>query len=122
MTNVDILRSYWPGPSYVNWVGIDGYFGRPAATYANVFGNAVAAIREITRKPILISETAAGPKTGHQQLDISRLFAGIKRQHLLGAVWFDQGQGGGPSGQNWRLEGNRALLAAFNQAVGDYLW
>ena len=50
-----------------------------------------------------------------------RIF-GIKRQHLLGAVWFDQGQGGGPSGQDWRLEGNRALLAAFNQAVGDYLW
>jgi mannan endo-1,4-beta-mannosidase len=122
MTNVDILRLYWPGASYVNWVGIDGYFGRPAATYGNVFGNAVAAIRQVTRKPILIAETAAGPETGHQQLDINRLFAGVKRQHLLGVVWFDQRQDGSSSGQDWRLEGNEALLAAFNKAVGDYLW
>ena len=121
-TNVAMLRSYWPGPSYVNWIGIDGYFKVPSASYANIFGNTVAAIREVTGKPILISETSAGPDTRHQALDITRLFAGVRRQHLLGVIWFDRYRHGGINEQNWRLEGDHALLAAFNAAVRDCLY
>jgi mannan endo-1,4-beta-mannosidase len=120
--DVATLRSYWPGPAYVSWVGIDGYFKVPSATYWTIFGRCVAAVRQVTRKPILISETAAGPDTGHVTRDISALFAGVKRQHLLGVVWFDRSQHGGVNEQDWRLEGDRAALSAFNTAVRNYLW
>jgi hypothetical protein len=121
-TDLALLRSYWPGRSYVNWVGIDGYFKVPSATYASIFGRSVTAVRRITGKPILISETAAGPDTRHQARDIASLFAGVRRQHLLGVVWFDRYRHGGIDEQNWRLEGNHAALRAFNAGVRDCLY
>jgi mannan endo-1,4-beta-mannosidase len=121
-SNVARLREYWPGQRYVDWVGIDGYLKVPSATYSNTFGNTVRAVRAITAKPILIAQTAVGPDTHHQALDISQLFAGVKRQHLLGLVWFDRYRHGGINEQNWRLEGRKAALTAFNLGVRDCLW
>ena len=127
--DVAILRSYWPGPSYVDWVGIDGYYRAPSASYGSVFGGAVDAVRQVTRKPILVAETAVADSVNRQPQDILQLFRGVKRQHLLGLVWFDRDQLGGsrdqPAGTaaaNWRLEGDQPAVRAFNTAVRDYLW
>jgi mannan endo-1,4-beta-mannosidase len=55
---------WWPGSSYVNWVGT------------------------LTHAPILIAETAILP-AANQPAKIDDLFAGIKLYDLLGFVWFD---------------------------------
>jgi len=111
------VQRYWPGASYVTWVGIDGYFEKPSDTYASVFGTAVATVRGFTSKPILLSEVGVGPDTGRKPQDITALFTGLEDQHLLGAVWFDVDQRGGLRDQDWRLEGDEDALAAFRQAV-----
>jgi Glycosyl hydrolase family 26 len=111
------IQPYWPGASYVTWVGIDGYFEKPSDTYASVFGSAVATVRGFTGKPILLSEVGVGPATGRKPQDITALFTGLENQHLLGAVWFDVDQKGGLRNQDWRLEGDEDALAAFRQAV-----
>jgi Glycosyl hydrolase family 26 len=111
------IQPYWPGGSYVTWVGIDGYFEKPSDTYASVFGSAVASVRGFTSKPILLSEVGVGPETGKKPQDITALFTGLEQQHLLGAVWFDVDQKGGLRNQDWRLEGDQGALAAFRQAV-----
>ncbi len=79
---------WWPGDRYVNWVGIDGYYYHPSAVFSSLFGPAIAAVRAITKAPILIAETAALPIAG-QPAKISDLFAGIRSYGLLGFVWFD---------------------------------
>jgi mannan endo-1,4-beta-mannosidase len=114
------LSAYWPGRRFVTWVGIDGYLETPTNTFQNVFGSSVQAVREITSKPILLSETAAGPDTGRQAQDITSLFAGIRSEQLLGIVWFDADQNGGVHHQDWRLEGNPAALTAFRDALRTY--
>jgi mannan endo-1,4-beta-mannosidase len=111
------IRPYWPGAAYVSWVGIDGYFQRPSDTYGSVFGSSVAQVRSFTGKPILLSEVGVGPGTGRKPQDIAALFSGIRAQHLLGSVWFDVDQHGGVTYQDWRLEGDKAAVAAFRQAV-----
>lgn len=111
------VRPYWPGASYVTWVGIDGYFEKPSDSYASVFGSAVATVRGFTGKPILLSEVGVGPATGKKPQDITALFTGLEQQRLLGAVWFDVDQKGSLSNQDWRLEGDQGALAAFRQAV-----
>ena len=113
------LRAYWPGPSYVSWVGIDGYLLSPAATYTSVFGPSIAAVRQVTGKPILIARTAVSPATGRQAADIAGLFAGIRRDHLLGLVWFDQ-PGPGFAGK-WLPASGRAR-SAFQAGVRASLW
>ena len=96
---------WWPGNSYVNWVGIDGYYMKAPWTFAPMFGPTIAKIRQFTRAPILISETGAGPVAG-QPAKIADLFAGIRAYGLLGFVWFNA------SGvQDWRLTGQTSFTA-----------
>jgi mannan endo-1,4-beta-mannosidase len=81
-------KPWWPGRGYVTWVGIDGYYLTPSAEFASVFGPTIAAVRALTRAPILISETGAAPSVG-QAAKITGLFAGTRAYDLLGFVWFD---------------------------------
>jgi mannan endo-1,4-beta-mannosidase len=79
---------WWPGNSYVNWVGIDGYYLKRSYAFAPLFGPTIAKVREFTRDPILISETGVAPAAG-QPAKIADLYAGIRAYGLLGFVWFD---------------------------------
>ena len=82
------LSPWWPGSSYVNWVGIDGYYLKPNWQFAPLFGPTIGAVRALTNDPILIAETAATPQAG-QPAKIADLFAGIRAYGLLGFVWFN---------------------------------
>jgi Glycosyl hydrolase family 26 len=106
------VASWWPGSSYVTWVGIDGYYYRPSDTFANVFGTTIDQVRAFTHKPILLSETAVGPDA-NQFVGISDLFHGMSKYGTLGLVWFDKAQHGGIFHQDWRLEGSTTAQAAF---------
>ncbi len=81
-------NAWWPGSSYVNWGGIDGYFHKRSAQFAVVFGPTIVDVRELTQDPILISETGAAPDAG-LPAKIASLFAGVRAYKLLGFVWFD---------------------------------
>ncbi len=112
------IADWWPGSGYVTWVGIDGYYLTGAQTFAQVFGPTLAAVHQMAPgKPVLISETAAGPPEATESGQITGLFQGIRQRSILGFIWFDEpGSAGGP----WRLEGNPAATEAFRNAVRDY--
>jgi hypothetical protein len=101
--------AWWPGRSYVNWVGIDGYFFRPSWTFASLFGPTIKAVRALTLDPILISETAA--PAASQPAKIADLFAGIRAYGLRGLVWFDHDKE-----YNWRISSS-AAFAAFRRGA-----
>jgi len=104
-------RPWWPGSSYVTWVGIDGYYLNPSSTFASLFGPTIAAVRALTHAPVLIAETAAAPATG-QPAKIADLFAGVRLYRLLGFVWFDA-----VHDTDWRLR-SREAIAAFRRNAG----
>ena len=104
---------WWPGSSYVTWVGIDGYYLRPSWTFSSLFGPTIKAIHTFTVDPILISETGAAP-ADHQAAKISNLFAGVRAYGLLGFVWFDS-----KGVQDWRLRSAAALTAFRHGAQRD---
>jgi hypothetical protein len=110
------VRYWWPGAQYVDWIGIDGYYVRPADTFKSVMGDTVRAVRRFARKPILLSEVGVGPLAG-QVKKIPGLFAGIRRNHLLGLIYFDVAQHDGLYHQDWRLDDNPAAVAAFRTGV-----
>jgi hypothetical protein len=101
---------WWPGGSYVNWVGIDGYYTSRSKTFAALFGPTIKVVRSLTLDPILISETAA-PAAADQPAKIADLFAGIRAYGLLGFVWFDVNKQ-----LDWRVTGPEAF-AAFRRGV-----
>jgi hypothetical protein len=79
---------WWPGSSYVTWVGIDGYYLKPNWQFAPLFGPTIAAIHALTPDPILVAETGA-TAIADQPAKIADVFAGIHAYGLLGLVWFD---------------------------------
>jgi mannan endo-1,4-beta-mannosidase len=107
------IQDWWPGKSYVTWVGVDGYYYSATDQFDSLFGATIAAVREMTRDPILIAETGAAPATG-QPAKIADLFDGIRTYGLLGFVWFDA-----THIENWHLSG-AAATAAFRQGAETY--
>jgi mannan endo-1,4-beta-mannosidase len=96
---------WWPGRSYVTWVGIDGYYLKSSWSFAPLFGPTIRAVHSLTRgAPIIISETAASAR---QAAKIKDLFAGVRKYSLLGFVWFDVN-----GKQNWHIS-SRSSAAAF---------
>jgi mannan endo-1,4-beta-mannosidase len=101
---------WWPGSSYVNWVGIDGYYLRRSWTFASLFGPTIKAVRRLTLAPILISETSATPTAG-KPAKIADLFAGVRAYGLLGFVWFNVNKN-----EDWRISSPGAA-AAFHRGA-----
>jgi hypothetical protein len=104
------LRPYWPGASYVDWVGVTGYF--PATgpeTFASLYGPSLAEIKRFTAKPIIIAETSV--ETGPSELQAARsLVAGVRRHRdVLGFIWFDFNKGG----VDWQIESRPVLRTAL---------
>jgi hypothetical protein len=79
---------WWPGRSYVNWVGIDGYYLDPNWEFASLFGPTILSVRALTQDPILIAETGVTPAAG-QPAKLADLVAGVHLYDLLGFVYFD---------------------------------
>jgi mannan endo-1,4-beta-mannosidase len=104
---------WWPGSKYVTWVGIDGYYYKPAWSFAPLFGPAIKAVHQLTRDPILISETGAAPVAGKAS-KIADLFAGVRDYGLLGLVWFDVNRV-----RDWRLD-TPGAIAAFRAGVNGF--
>jgi mannan endo-1,4-beta-mannosidase len=111
---------WWPGPKYVTWVGIDGYYLKPSWQFAPLFGPTIAAVRLLTGDPILIGETGAVPSVG-QPAKIDDLFAGIHKYGLLGFVWFDSTTHA-PTGQAepFGVSGS-AAFAAFRKGAATFV-
>ena len=106
---------WWPGSSYVNWVGIDGYYLKSSWQFAPLFGPTIGKVRTLTSDPILIAETGAMPAAG-QPAKIADVFAGIRAYGLLGFVWFDSTNS---IGQAFGISSSDAL-AAFRKGAGSY--
>jgi Glycosyl hydrolase family 26 len=104
---------WWPGDSYVNWVGIDGYYYESSYAFAPLFGPTIVKVRRLTRDPILIAETAAAPAAG-QAAKITDLFKGVRAYGLLGFVWFNA-----PHYRDWRIYSPTAA-AALRQGAKTY--
>jgi len=104
---------WWPGSSYVTWVGLDGYYYQPSWKFASLFGPTVTAVRELTHDPVLIAETAAALGT-NQPAKIADLFAGVRLYSLLGFIWFDS-----VHSKDWRLD-TPAAVASFRRGAASF--
>ena len=110
------IAQWWPGAQYVTWIGIDGFYYRQSDTFTTVFGQTIDQVRTFTSKPVLLSETAVGPKAG-QFAKIGNLFSGMRQYHTLGLVWFDVRQDDGVLHQDWRIEDSKGAAAALGLGI-----
>jgi hypothetical protein len=114
------IQDWWPGASYVTWIGIDGFYSKPSDTFANVFGKTINQARALTAKPkpVLLAETAVGLRDD-PLANTLKLFEGARKAGVVGLVWYDIAQRAGSDPQDWRIEDDPAAEAGFHLAVQD---
>lgn len=110
---VSAISAWWPGASYVTWVGIDGHYYQLNAGFPQLFGATLNQVRKLTSHPVLVAEAGIAPYVGIAK--IADLFAGARAHAIIGVVWFDV------AGSNLRIENDPAAITAFKSAVSKYL-
>jgi hypothetical protein len=107
-------KAWWPGASYVDWVGIDGYYYYRGESFRTVFGSTISVIRQFTDDPVFIPETGISPAAGQAAI-IPQVFAGAAAAGVIGLVYFDAN-----GYRNWSLEGNKPALTAFGKSARGF--
>jgi hypothetical protein len=109
------IARLWPGSSYVNILGLDGYF-TTQASFQEVFGPTIVAMRALSADPLLITETAAAPQADKLSM-LREIISGVSEYGLAGFIWFDVDQHGSPTRQDWTLEDDRSAFDLFSRDV-----
>ena len=105
------FQAYYPGDTYVDWVGVSGY-NLHRETADTLFKNIYAAYS--ARKPIMIAEVGAVDRGGSTKADwIDRFAAWAEERPAVGAVvWFDTDTHPGTE-ERWRIDTGPGPLAAY---------
>jgi hypothetical protein len=118
-------ESLYPGDQYVDWVGLSGYLRPPYATnqaytFDYTFTPSLNILRQITNKPIILSEVGASETGGHKVAWITSFFQALaepQNADIIGFAWFDEAIStyiDGVLGTNdWRVDSRPDTLAAF---------
>ena len=119
-----ILKKYYPGPEYVDWIGIDGYNWN-GESFDEIFQSPYRSIVKhpefFGNKQIMIAEFAAGADKKLTVFDkaqwIKDAFAKIPQQYpLIKAVyWFNV-----KKERDWRLDSTQESWNAFKQGLHDW--
>jgi hypothetical protein len=120
------LGSLYPGDSYVDWTGLDGYnWGTNPAKpdrwrsfdelYSSTYGQIVNAVAP--SKPMLIGEIGSteygGSKAGWIQDALAKIPADYPKIH--GLLWFDTFD----DGMDWPIESSSSASSAFASGIED---
>jgi glycosyl hydrolase family 26 len=112
------FKRFYPGDRWVDWVGLSGFnWGGPWEwqSAAAIYGHSYRAILQLTAKPIVIAEMAAGERGGNKAKWIKRTFGRDLPtfKHIRAVVWFN----GQDRWANWDIDSSVASLAAFRSAI-----
>lgn len=121
-----VFASLYPGDSYVDWVGVDGYnwgTSQPGDPYKHwvafrdIFGASYYALTMLTIKPIMIAETASTELGGDKAQWITQGFLTdlpARFPNVRVVIWFDENKE-----TDWRVNSSASALAAFRTVVAS---
>lgn len=101
----------YPGDSYVDWVGLDGYNAdNPWVEMYDLFHASVVALGAITSKPLMIAEMASTEVGGSKAKWILVGFAQLllEMPSVRAVIWFNR-----IKEADWRVDSSPDSLAAF---------
>lgn len=130
-TWLDVLKNYYPGKDYVDWLGIDGYNwgedGKPGWPYDQNFPDLFYPLYHIFinnpnifgQKKIMLSEIATPQDNqfgGNKSVWISDMFNYLKNEYsqIKAFYWFNTNKE-----KDWRVNSSPLSLEAFKQGISD---
>jgi hypothetical protein len=105
------IKQFWPGPDYVDIVGLTGY-GVRESDAGLTFNPTLVQIDQLTDKPVMLTETGAQPDSAKTSwmTSFGKWLAGHPK--VLGFIWYQSNKGG-----DWRFDDTKTNLAAFKQSL-----
>ncbi len=110
------MERYFPGDEATDWVALDGYNWGPKRadqhwlSFNQIFQDAYRKLTTISRRPIMIAETACSEVGGNKaewiEHSFNELFTTYKNIRAL--VWFDVNKE-----CDWRMDSSDSVLKAF---------
>jgi mannan endo-1,4-beta-mannosidase len=111
------LSALYPGDTYVDWLGLSGYYGINSPAYVsfeNTFNRSTAELRALARKPIVLTEIGATDAAGRKAEWVSDMFRALTRQpDIIGVIWFEVAKE-----TDWRISSSAAASTAFSIGAG----
>ncbi len=119
------LPALYPGDDYVDWVGLSGYLRPPYKadndfSFDYTFTSSLDQLRDLTKKPIILSEVGASETDGHKAAWITSFFDSLARPEnsdIIGFAWFDLAVTSYVEGvratNDWRIDSRADSLSAF---------
>jgi hypothetical protein len=107
------LATLYPGDSYVDWIGLSGYYGTAGREsyigFDDIFGATLAELTAITSRPVVITETGATNATGQRARWITEMFERLPSYpQVIGVIWFEANKE-----LDWRIASTPDAAAAF---------
>lgn len=118
------IASYYPGDSWVDVLGIDGYNWGSAdvwQTFTQVFGAAYDIVASLNAtKPVMITETGSNEAGGDKAAWITSAYLTeipTRFPRVTGVIWFDVNKE-----VDWRIDSSSASLAAYQAVAASPSW
>jgi len=111
------IREYFPGDETVDWIGIDGYnWGTSGEIFrwqdfGEIFGDAYDCIVSMSRRPVMIAETASAEEGGDKGIWIKAAAETLKRKFpaVKKVIWFNV-----KKECDWRISSSAGSSEAFS--------
>ncbi|HEV7897607.1 MAG TPA: glycosyl hydrolase [Planosporangium sp.] len=113
------LAALYPGDDYVDWIGLSGYYGT-AGTQGyrspdSIFDATLADLHTFSKRPIVITETAATDTAGLKAQWVRDFFQYLpKHADIIGFIWYEAVREA-----DWRIASSQAASKAFAELAAD---
>jgi hypothetical protein len=121
------FAAYFPGDSWVDYVGVDGYNWGTTGTGVNkwqslyeVFASSYAQLTQMSTKPVMITETSSSETGGEKgPWVLNGLLHTVPERfpRIAAVIWFDRNQE-----DDWRIASSNASLEAYRRVVANSLY
>lgn len=125
-TAENAISKYWPGDTYVDIIGIDGFnFGSNYryskwTSFETLYAKTYAELSKLpSSKPIIVAETGCSTVGGDKAAWIESMFKVIpaKFPRIKGVVWFNVDKD-----RDWRVDSSSASRRAFVAGASGSQW
>lgn len=121
------FATYFPGEEWVDYAGLDGYNWGTAGvgdygwhSLREVFGHSYDELTQLSRKPVILAETASGEQGGSKAEWIREGFLKTIPDDfpkVVAVVWFNTDKE-----EDWRVNSSESSLKAFREVVASPLY
>lgn len=115
------IDNYYPGPGYVDWVGMTGYYrpGDREASFAATYDKTLAELRRVAPgKPILLAEVGATEDGGNKVGWVQSFFPGLAANpDVTGFVWFNHAVTDAGHTNDWRLNSSPSVFESTAEGL-----